>query len=131
MENKEIIKKIKSVCYLHPEIKLAYLFGSQASGKIGPLSDFDFAFYIQEKEVNKLFDLKFILSDEISRSLGTDKVDVVILNLVESPELKYNIIKDGELIFVQEPFKVLIEPRIIREYFDFHDILTRHHLTKA
>jgi predicted nucleotidyltransferase len=131
MKSREIIEKIKSVCSSHPEIKLAYLFGSQVSGKIGPLSDFDFAFYVDENEAKKLFDLKFALLDEISRALGTDKIDVVILNLVESPELKYNIIKEGELILVQEPFKVLIEPKIIREYFDFHDTLIHHHLTKA
>jgi len=131
MSKQEIIDKMKAVFNLHPEIKLVYFFGSQVSGKTGPLSDFDFAFYVHEEDHKKIFDLKFVLFDEISRALGTDKIDIVILNLVEGPELKYNIIKEGELIFSQEPFKVLVEPKIIREYFDFHDILAHHQLTKA
>lgn len=131
MSKQEIIDKMKAVFNLHPEIKLAYLFGSQVSGKTGPLSDFDFAFYVHEEDHKKIFDLKLGLFDEISRTLGTDKIDIVILNLVKGPELKYSIIKEGELIFSQEPFKVLVEPKIIREYFDFHDILVHHQLTKA
>jgi predicted nucleotidyltransferase len=129
--NTETKLKLRDIFTSHPEVKLAYLFGSQASGEVGPMSDFDFAFYADERDVTKLFDLKFVLMDEIGRALKTDKIDIVILNLAESPELKYNIIKDGELIFSEEPFKVLIEPRILSEYFDFHDMLVRHQLTKA
>jgi len=129
--NTEVKLKLRDIFKSHSEIKLAYLFGSQVSGEIGPLSDFDFAFYADEREIKKLFDLKFILMDEISRALKNDKIDVVILNLAESPELKYNIIKEGELIFSEEPFKILIEPRILSEYFDFHDMLIRYRLTRA
>lgn len=131
MKKQEIVDKIKFIFDLHPEIKLAYLFGSQITGKTGPISDFDFAFYADSKDKKGLYDLRFVLMDEISRALGTDKIDVVFLNLTESPELKYSIIKEGELIFSQDPFKVLIEPKILNEYFDFRDILIRHHLTKS
>jgi len=130
MQKAEILNKVKDICDAHPEIKLAYFFGSQVSGNTGLLSDFDFAFYADEKDRVKLFDLKINLMSKISLALGTDKIDVVILNLTESPELKYGIIKDGELIIAEEPYKVLIEPRILHEYFDFHEILARHHLTK-
>ncbi len=131
MKENEIIEAVRSIIQFHPEIKLAYLFGSQVTGNTGEMSDFDFAFYIDEKDTKSLYDLKFILMDEISRTLKTDKVDIVILNLTESPELKYNIIKEGTLFFSEEPFQVLIEPRILNEYFDFHDLLVRYHLTKA
>ncbi len=131
MEEAQLIAVVKGVIQDHPEIKLAYLFGSQATGRTGDMSDFDFAFYADEKDTRRLYDLKFTLSDKISRTLKTDKVDIIILNLTESPELKYNIIKDGKLFYCEEPFKVLIEPRILNEYFDFHDLLARYHLTKA
>lgn len=131
MEKEEILPKIKPIFESYPEIKLVYLFGSLVSGKTGPLSDIDLAFYIDERDKKKLFELKFKLADEISRALGTDKVDIVILNLTDSPELKYNVIKEGELIFQRDPFKVLVEPRILNDYFDFHAILSRHNLTKA
>jgi len=115
----------------HSEIKLAYLFGSQVTGDTGALSDYDFAFYVDEKDSKKLYDLKFILMDEISRTLKTDRIDIIILNLTDSPELKYKIIKEGRLLYSEEPFKVLIEPRILNDYFDFHETLVRYQLTKS
>ncbi|MFZ3065950.1 MAG: nucleotidyltransferase domain-containing protein [Nitrospirota bacterium] len=127
----EISTRIKPIIQSHPEIKLAYFFGSQAANKAGVMSDFDFAFYMDEKDTKKLFNLRFALMDEIGRALKTDKVDIVILNLTESPELKYNIIKEGKLIYNVEPFKVLIEPKILNEYFDFRNLLISHNLTKA
>jgi predicted nucleotidyltransferase len=115
----------------YPQIKLAYLFGSKASGEEGPLSDYDFAFYLDEKDEKKMFGLKFALMDELGRFLKSDKVDVVILNLVEGPELKYNIIKEGRLIYEVEPFRVIVEPKILNEYFDFRQILLKYGLTRA
>jgi predicted nucleotidyltransferase len=131
MKENDIIKAVMPIIQSHPEIKLSYIFGSQITGNTGMLSDFDFAFYADEKETKKLYDLRFLLMDEISLQLKTDKVDIVILNLTESPELKYKIIKEGKLIFSEEPFQVLIEPKILNEYFDFHDLLVRNNLTRA
>ena len=71
------------------------------------------------------------MRDKISRLLGTDKIDVVILDMAESPELKYSIIKEGKLIYEKEPYRVLLEPKILNEYFDFHSILSRYGLTKV
>ncbi len=115
----------------YAEIKLVYFFGSKAEGNGGVLSDFDFAFYIDEKDHKKLYELKLSLINRLSLLLNTDNVDVVILNLIDSPEMKYNIIKNGKLILEREPFKVLIEPKILNEYFDFHSMLLRNNLTKA
>lgn len=125
------LNNLKRIFEFYPEIKLVYLFGSKARNESGPLSDFDLAFYVDEKDTKKIFDLKFKLMDEISRKLKTDKIDVVMLNITESPEIKYNIIKEGKLIYNKEPYKVLIEPRILNEYFDFHSFLVRYNLTKA
>ena len=131
MNREEITNIIVPIIKSHLEIKLAYLFGSQVKGETGALSDFDFAFYIDEKDSKNLHDLKFILMDEISRALKTDRIDILILNLTDSPELKYNIIKEGRLLYSEEPFKVLIEPRILNEYFDFHSTMKRYQLTKS
>lgn len=128
---KNDLRKLIKIFSLEPKIKLVYFFGSMAAGDAGPASDYDFAIYLIEKDKKKMFDIKFELQDKISRELKTDKVDIVILNLVESPELKFNIIKNGKLIFVKEPFKVLIEPKILNEYFDFHLSLLKHGLTKV
>ena len=122
---------LKKLFQSKPQIKLVYLFGSQVSQKTGPLSDYDFAFYARENDKKKLFDLKLNLIEELSQLLKTDKIDVVILNEVESPELKYNIIKEGKLIYETEPYRLLVEPRILNDYFDFHNLLLRYNLTKA
>ena len=132
MEELETIKeKIMPIFNGYPEIKLVYFFGSKARGDSGPLSDYDFAVYADERKAVKVFALKFSLQDKISRALGTDKVDVVMLDITQGPEIKFNIIRDGKLIYEKEPYKIIIEPKILNEYFDFRALLTRHGLTRA
>jgi hypothetical protein len=95
------------------------------------MSDYDFAVFVDKKEKKEIARIQFQLMDELSRFLETDKVDVVMLDSTNSPELKYNILHEGKLIFEREPFRVLFEPRILNEYFDFHLSLKRHGLTRA
>ncbi len=127
----ETIEKVIPIFAKYPEIKLAYFFGSRAEKREGPKSDYDFAVYLEEKDRKKMFDIKSLLMDDLSRALETDKVDIVVLNTAESPEIKYRIIKDGKLIYEKEPYRILVEPRILQTYFDFHQMLVRHGLTKA
>ena len=125
------LENVKTIFKLYPEIKVVYFFGSKATGEDGPLSDYDFAIYLDEKDKKRMFDVKFELFDHLSRLFKTDKIDIVILNLTESPELKYNIIKEGEVIFEEEPFRIILEPKILNEYFDFHYMLSKYNLTKT
>ena len=131
MKNLKKMKNLSKIFKLYPEIKLVYLFGSRANGKIGPLSDYDFGIYLDEKDPKKRFDLRLELLGKITTKLKTDDLDLCVINDIDSPELKYNIIKDGILIFEKEPFKVLVEPKILNDYFDFYALLSRHNLTKA
>jgi predicted nucleotidyltransferase len=113
-----------------PEVKLAYLFGSRATQTSGSLSDYDFAFYLDCHDRVKINKIRSLLIDNISQILKTNQVDIVILNLLQGPELKYSIIREGGLFFEKEPFKLLVEPVILSEYFDFRSLLERHHLTR-
>lgn len=124
------VKKLIPLFNSYPSIKLVYFFGSRATGQAGPMSDYDFALYADNLTAKKMFNLKIELSGKLSLALKTDKVDVVMLNLSKSSELKYNIIKEGILIFEREPYRIMAEPKILNEYFDFHDMLIRHKLTK-
>ena len=90
---REKMEKIKEIFKSYPEIKLAYFFGSQVSGQAGPLSDFDFAVYLGERDMKGIFEIKTSLMDELSRLLKTDSVDVVMLDIAESPEIKFSITK--------------------------------------
>ncbi|EKE15890.1 MAG: hypothetical protein ACD_11C00088G0001 [uncultured bacterium] len=128
---KEQLKNLTSIFKSYPEIKLVYFFGSRAKGLEGPMSDYDFAVYFDEKNKKKMFDAKFVLMDQIGRFFRTDKIDIVVLNLTEAPELKYDIIKNGKLIYEKEPFRLIIEPNILNEYFDFQYLLRKYNLTKT
>ena len=131
MEIAENIKSLIPIFEKYPEVKLAYLFGSQATGKTGPLSDYDFAVYLDEKDEQKRFDIRLSLMGDVSIKLKTDDVDLIVLNDIEAPELKYSVIKEGILLLEREPFKILIEPQILNEFFDFRQSLINHKLTKA
>ena len=125
------LEQVKAIITSHPEIKLAYLFGSQATGNVGPMSDYDFAIYIDGLNSKERFDLKINLMTAISSILKTDAIDVVIINDLDMPELAYDIIKEGIMIHEQEPYKILVEPHILNQYFDFHTMLKRHGLTRV
>lgn len=114
----------------YPQVKLAYLFGSQANGAAGPMSDYDFAVYLNEKNAKKRFDIRLKLMADLGLALKTDNIDVVVLNDTDSPDLKYNIIKEGKLLLEKEPYKVVVEPQIINIYFDFNLGLFKNGLTK-
>jgi predicted nucleotidyltransferase len=130
MKNREL-SKLKKIFEKIREVKLVYYFGSRAEGKAGPLSDYDFAVYVQTGRKKAVFDIRLRLMGEISRLLKTDGVDVVMINDLENSEMKYLIITGGKLIFEREPYKVLVEPRILHEYFDFREMLLRYNLTSA
>ncbi|MDP3697187.1 MAG: nucleotidyltransferase domain-containing protein [Candidatus Taylorbacteria bacterium] len=128
--NEDQLEKLTPLFDSFPEVKLVYFFGSKSNGNGGPLSDYDFAVYLAESDRKKRFDLKLNLMTELSRALGTDAVDVVIFNDTESPELKYGIIHEGRVIYEKEPYRVLVEPRILNDYFDFIYGLRKYGLTK-
>ena len=48
--NKKYLPVFKSI----PEVKLAYFFGSRATGDDGPASDYDFAVYLDEHDAKKI-----------------------------------------------------------------------------
>lgn len=125
------LELLESIFRKYPEIKLVYLFGSQATGNIGPLSDFDFAVYFDGLTRKQMGDQQLKLIAELTGALKTDKIDFVVLNLANSPELKYHIISEGKLIYSKEPYKVIVEPSLLNEYFDFYYSLKKYGLTKA
>jgi len=117
---KKYFLALKKTFARYPEIKLVYFFGSKAKNKGSLLSDYDFAVYFDKKtNVVRIKEIVLSLISEISSILKTDKVDLVILNQLLSPALKFNIIKDGKLIYEQPPYRLLVEPFIYSEYFDF------------
>jgi len=94
----------------------AYLFGSNARGTAGPLSDIDIAVYLTEgpfpeKRLEILGDLIDILR--------TDRVDLVLLNMA-SEGLKARIIREKAILADNLPFvRHRFESETMRRYMDF------------
>lgn len=124
------LKKIIKIFKKYPQIKLVYFFGSRAKNKAKETSDYDFAFYLEEENKKERFNLRIILIKELIDALSTNQIDVLILNDLEMPELKFQIISKGKLIYEKEPYRVLIEPKIMTEYFDFSLSLSKYNLTR-
>lgn len=129
--SEKIVQQLKKIFASFKQVKLAYVFGSQATDKTGPLSDYDFAIYLEEKDNAKMFSIRLKLMAQLGLLFKTDAIDLVVLNTADMPDLKYNIIKKGKLLYEKEPYKVLVEPKILHEYFDFNLSLFKNKLTKS
>jgi hypothetical protein len=102
---------------------LAYLFGSRAGGYAKSESDFDIAVYLGNKKKD-LFKIKMNLIREASRILKTDKADVVIIDEIRSPVLKFVIIQEGKVLFSSnESARMDLELKMINQYHDHRPIL--------
>jgi len=77
------------------EVLEAYLFGSVARGDAQRHSDLDVAVYVQSEALHRPgFGIDAEIGSDLSRALGRDDVDVLILN--GAPPLLYrNVLKDG------------------------------------
>lgn len=104
------------------EVKLAYLFGSVSRGDEGSLSDIDIAIYLdKDSDFGKV---EMRLLSRISEFF--DDFDLVVLNEA-SPLMKYNVVKDGEVIYEDSNSNTaLIESEITKRYLDMKPYLERH-----
>jgi len=97
----------------------AMLFGSQATGKAGPLSDIDVAVWADSTlGRSERFDLRLALMAEAVRVLNTDEVDLVVLNDAP-PLLQHRALRDSvRLIDRDPPGRIRLETRAILDYLD-------------
>lgn len=104
------------------DVRLAYLFGSYAEGREGPLSDVDIAVLLDDRlSYSKRSDLRLNLITKISAMLRVreaERLDVVIMN--DAPiNLNYEIIKNGKILFAKDVGeKVKMESKILSKYLD-------------
>lgn len=96
-------------------IVFAYLFGGLARDKRKPLSDVDLGIYVKNsKRLNFLS-----LFRKISQILGTDEIDLVVLNSAPI-SLAGRILKNKKILIDKDPFlRHQYESLIMRKYFDF------------
>jgi len=117
--------QIVETCEADKNIALLYLFGSQARGDAGPMSDHDFAIQFDGLSVEEQFNKKLDLMSRLASILKTDTLDLVVMNTLDKPELKLAIIQEGKIIFEREDASLEVEPAALREYEDFNSSLIR------
>jgi uncharacterized protein len=102
-----------------PDVVAAYLFGSQARGDAGPLSDVDLAVWLDDHpEPGRRLSRQLALSADAASLLGTDEVELVVLNGAP-PLLAQRVIRDGELLAERSALaRVRLETEAIIRYLD-------------
>jgi predicted nucleotidyltransferase len=97
----------------------AMLIGSQARGNPGPLSDVDIAvWHDPDLDPRGRFDLQLRLASEAGRALGTDEIDVVMLNHAP-PLMQHRAIREGRrLVERDHEERVRLETQAILDYLD-------------
>jgi predicted nucleotidyltransferase len=112
-----------------PAVVFAYLFGGAARGDLTPLSDVDLAVYVAESA--DPVEARLDVIGAVTSHLGTDEVDVVILNTAPTA-LVGRILGTRRVILDREPFRRhRFESLRLREYLDFrifeHRLLSRRY----
>jgi predicted nucleotidyltransferase len=122
MENLVLLAhKVQQTLLEFPAVKLAYLFGSQVSGNIGPLSDYDFGVLL-DQSLNSLA-YRVQLTHAFVASLGADRVDVIVLNDA-SIELAYAVIAQSHLLYQRDiATRVEYEAQVMSRYGDYLPVL--------
>lgn len=113
------IRALHAALQNYPPVLFAYLFGSQATGNVTPMSDVDIAVYFDEHlSSTEQFRLRLQLIGVLGEVLQRNDVEVAVLN-DEAIVLHYEVVNTGKLIFSRSD-EVQIEffVRSIREYFD-------------
>jgi len=100
-------------------VRLAYLFGSMATGRTHAGSDVDIAVLLDESlTADARFAERLELIGRLSRIFRTDGVDVAVLNDA-GPVLAYEVLRSGILLFsVDEETRVEFQVRALRVYED-------------
>lgn len=103
----------------------AMLIGSQARGEAGPLSDIDIGvWHDQDLDPGQHLDLQLSLMSAAGSALGTDEVDVVMLNRAP-PLLRHRAIRDAvRLVERDAKRRVRLEARSLLEFLDTKPLRT-------
>lgn len=122
------IKIIAEALSQEPSIIFAYLFGSRAAGNASERSDWDIAVYINDEllEENPVWQ-KFRIEDRLAVALGTDAVEVVVLNRMDNSLLAFEIISKGiVLVDNNEEERFAYECKALGQYHDWQYFMDRH-----
>jgi len=105
-DDSKAAERLSEFAAAHPEVVAVYVFGSQASGVAGPLSDFDVALLLDTDAVAERSDQQPLgpqahYAAELRAAMGRADVDVVLLDRA-TPLLAHRVIAGGRLVFCRD-----------------------------
>jgi predicted nucleotidyltransferase len=102
-----------------PDVVAAYLFGSHARGEAGPLSDIDLAVWLDDsQDARQRLRRRLALTARVASLLGTDEVELVVLNGAP-PLLAQRVIRDGERLAERSAReRIRLETEAVIRYLD-------------
>ncbi len=109
------------------EVVAVYLFGSYARGKADHLSDLDIALLLRpDLPREAMWRLGLRLDVEVCDVLGTDDVDVIVLNTAPL-EAQFEVIRTGILLHSNdEGIRTEYEVLMMSAYWDFKKVLDEY-----
>lgn len=112
--------RLTSALEPRPEVLDAYVFGSQARGDAGAMSDIDVAVYIDNRKAEPgPYGYEADLTTHLMRELRTNDVDVVLLNRAP-PLLYHRVLRDGKLLVTRDLKATTTRAGYaLSRYFDF------------
>lgn len=118
----QLVRVLRDVLKARPEIREAYLFGSQALGNTRADSDVDVAVYVDAEALERStgwggYDSE--IGTDLIGALRRNDVDVVVLNKAP-PLLYYNVLRDGIRLFTRDAQETTTrEAQALSRYFDY------------
>jgi len=122
----ELVERLIGVLFGRDEVLEAYLFGSHARGTAREYSDIDVAVFVGgDFDQMSGFGYRATLTSELMRGLGTNRVDVVVLNSAP-PLLYHRVLRDGVRLFSRDlPATTGREGRALSRYCDYSPQLAK------
>lgn len=121
--------KLRSYFRNRPEVQIAYLFGSQATGRTTPLSDVDVAVLVDPSRIppSMPYGYKAEIGADLIRLLKTNQVDLVLLNQAP-PFLLHRVLNSGRCLFARNrQTRLRFEADAMGRYLDVKPLLQSHY----
>jgi len=126
MAKRNLISLLRDTFKEDKDIALVYLFGSQVSGRTGPLSDVDIAVLLSPKfPPQKYAEKQIDLINKVMSRLKTNQVDVVLLNRAPL-NFQNNVVREGRIVLGRNNARMAYENKIFCLYLDFKHVLDEY-----
>ena len=112
--NRRVVDRLREVLNRFSEVRLAYLFGSYATGREMPASDIDIAILVENRKVIPY------LTAEIAKALDVPEEKTSILDLEDAaPSLLLRVLRHGVKLLDRGSYEEVFRERLDHEVVEF------------